>query len=86
MPFQVEFGSTRVDRQMERLPPEARSRIADRLQRLVQQPRPRGILQIREDVYRLRVGRYRVIYRVLDQQERVVVLKVARRSEQTYRE
>lgn len=86
MPYRVQFGSARVSREMERLPSEARARIADRLERLVQQPRPRGILQIREDVYRLRVGRYRVIYRVMDTEQRVVVLKVALRSERTYRE
>lgn len=86
MPYQVEFGSARVDREMERLPLEARSRINARLRLLEQEPRPRGILQIREDVYRLRVGRYRVIYRLLDQAQRAVVLKVARRSERTYRE
>jgi mRNA-degrading endonuclease RelE of RelBE toxin-antitoxin system len=35
--------------------------------------------------YRIRVGDYRVIYLVLDDQQVIVVARVARRSETTYR-
>jgi mRNA-degrading endonuclease RelE of RelBE toxin-antitoxin system len=37
-----------------------------------------------EQVHRLRVGRYRVIYEVLDAERRVVVTQVRRRTESTY--
>ena len=36
--------------------------------------------------FRLRVGNWRVIYHVLMKKDTVLILKVARRSEQTYRD
>ena len=47
-------------------------------------PRPRGATKLADtDFWRLRVGELRIIY-VLDD-DAVVVLRVARRSESTYR-
>ena len=34
--------------------------------------------------YRLRVGPYRVLYDIDDQQKKVILLKLAKRDEQTY--
>ena len=34
--------------------------------------------------YRLRVGSYRVLYDIDDQRKKVVLLKLAKRNEQTY--
>jgi mRNA interferase RelE/StbE len=49
-------------------------------------PRPPGVTKISEtEFWRLRVGDLRIIYAVDDKRRLVVVLKVARRSESTYR-
>ena len=49
-------------------------------------PRPSGAVKLSgTDFYRLRVGSYRVIYIVDDQERRVTITKVARRSAATYR-
>jgi mRNA-degrading endonuclease RelE of RelBE toxin-antitoxin system len=37
-------------------------------------------------VYRLRVGDYRVIYKVFDKEQLVIIGRVARRSEKTYQD
>ena len=38
-----------------------------------------------ENLYRVRVGDYRVLYRIFDEQSLIVLLQVVRRSESTYR-
>lgn len=86
MPYRVDFISARVRREVERLPPEARARINARLRLLAEDPRTRGIRQLSPNIYRTRVGRYRVIYEVDDAAQEVHVLAALRRSERTYRE
>lgn len=57
------------------------------IKELARSPRPSGVKKIegREGAYRIRVGDYRVIYRVYDADRLVVVLQVVRRNEATYR-
>ncbi len=54
---------------------------------LVSEPRPAGVRKLRgeERTWRMRVGPYRVVYDILDDRALVVILKVARRIETTYR-
>jgi mRNA interferase RelE/StbE len=48
-------------------------------------PRPRGCRKLFDDIWRIRVGDYRMIYKIDDERNEVVVGKVARRREDTYR-
>jgi mRNA interferase RelE/StbE len=49
-------------------------------------PRPPGVVKLTgTDFWRLRVGDLRIIYVIDETEGLVVVLKVARRSESTYR-
>ena len=48
-------------------------------------PRPRGCRKLFDDIYRIRVGNYRVIYRVDGERKEIVVGKIAHRREDTYR-
>ena len=54
---------------------------------LSQNPRPGGVRKIKgaQKSYRVRVGSYRVVYSVYDDEELVVILQVGRRDEGTYR-
>jgi mRNA-degrading endonuclease RelE of RelBE toxin-antitoxin system len=55
---------------------------------LAEDPRPAGCRPVKvrgAGVHRLRVDDYRVIYLVLDDEQVVVVARVARRNESTYR-
>ncbi len=80
-----------LDRQpvkaMRRLPQVARQRIDEVLVGLGRDPRPVGCRPVRsvENTYRVRVGDYRVIYVVLDDEQVVIVVRVARRGEHTYK-
>ena len=54
---------------------------------LAGEPRPYGVRKIRgaEKAFRIRVGSYRVVYEVYDNEHLVLILQVARRTETTYR-
>jgi mRNA interferase RelE/StbE len=73
-------------RDLAKLPLELRSRIVARIQALGADPRPRGARKLTgsTDRYRIRVGDYRVLYRVDDDVLLVLVVAVALR-EHVYR-
>ena len=62
-------------------------RIQAAITNLTREPRPQGVRKIKgaERAYRIRVGRYRVVYDVYDNDNLVLILLVTRRSETTYR-
>jgi len=63
-------------------------RLRDAVSGLAGEPRPQGVRKIKsaEKTYRIRVGNYRVVYEVYDNNNLVLILQVARRSEATYRQ
>ena len=84
--YHAKFVGSRVKRELAHIPQQDRDRIAEALRSLADALRPYGIKQLGPDVYRLRVGNYRVIYRVLDDEPLVVIGRICRRSERTYRQ
>lgn len=58
-------------------------RIARRIDRLAVDPRGGGAVKLRgaEDVWRARVGHYRVLYRVEDQARALLVIRIAHRRD-----
>ena len=85
MNYRIETVSSRIKRELFRIPPLDRQRIAEAVQTLADDPRPPGVKQLELNVYRLRVGDYRVIYKVFDAEGVILIGRVARRSESTYR-
>jgi mRNA interferase RelE/StbE len=60
--------------------------IAKAISALEQEPRPPGVKKLAESgLWRLRVGRYRVVYAINDKDSLVVVARVAKRTEDTYK-
>ena len=62
-------------------------RLAKAIDKLAEEPRPRGVRKIKDAVtaYRIRVGDYRIVYDVYDDKKLVIILQVVRRSETTYK-
>jgi mRNA interferase RelE/StbE len=60
-----------------------RQRIVAKIQALADDPRPAGCEKLsgEQDRYRVRVGRYRVIYSIGDDELLVVVVRVGRRKD-----
>jgi mRNA interferase RelE/StbE len=80
--------SQRVRKAMVRFPRQDQARILVALKELAEEPRPAGCLSVEgapRGTYRVRVGDYRVVYTVLDDEQVVMVARVVRRSENTYR-
>ena len=75
-----------VEKHLERLPRPDGERVVQAMRSLRENPRPDGFVHLEDRLYRIRVGRYRVIYAVFDKEVVVLVCKVARRTEATYRD
>lgn len=83
--YQLEITAT-ARRDFQRLPSQAKQRALVAIDALASEPRPPGCKKLRgHDVYRIRVGDYRVLYEVNDGEEVVTVLRVKHRKD-AYRE
>jgi mRNA interferase RelE/StbE len=72
-----------AERQLGKLSPQAREMIAAALVALGGNPRPPGCgkLSGADDLWRIRVRQYRVIYQILDDQLIVVIVKIGDRKD-----
>ncbi len=83
--------SPAAGRDLERLKGRIRRQEFERLRiairGLADEPRPHGVRKIKgaERAYRIRAGNYRVVYEIYDNENLVLLLQVARRTETTYR-
>ena len=80
--YSVELTRT-AEKQLRRIAQRHRIRLVEAIHGLVDRPRPHGArkLQGYDDVYRIRVGQYRVVYEVLEDRVIVIVLKVGHRRD-----
>jgi mRNA interferase RelE/StbE len=72
-----------AQRQLAKLDPPIRKRIAAAIDSLADDPRPAGAkkLQGGETTWRVRVGDYRILYDIHDRQALVLVIEVGHRRE-----
>jgi mRNA interferase RelE/StbE len=75
-----------VEQQLLKFPPADRERFANAMRSLHDAPRPPRAVQLEQDLHRLRVGDYRIVYALFEDLLVVFACKVARRSEATYRD
>lgn len=69
-------------KEIESLPKKDRSRVIQKIKGLAVDPRPPGCEKLTgEDKYRIRQGRYRIIYSIEDKELIVVVVKVGHRRD-----
>jgi mRNA interferase RelE/StbE len=75
-----------AQRQLRKLPPVETARLRAPILSLGREPRPPGAVQlVGAEFRRLRVGDLRIVYAIDDDRRLVIVLRVARRGESTYR-
>jgi mRNA interferase RelE/StbE len=83
--YQVELRRV-AKKQLDRLTGKDYEAIAEAISSLKQEPRPRRVEKLAESgLWRIRVGQYRVIYNIDDDELLVTVVRVARRAEDTYK-
>jgi mRNA interferase RelE/StbE len=80
--FKIEVSAT-AEKQLRKIPRPDQIRVVGAVLKLAENPRPRGCRKLAgyEDVYRIRVGTYRVIYSVERLQEIIDVLKIGHRKD-----
>ena len=68
-------------KEIESIPQKDRSRIVYRIQGLAENPRPHGCEKLSDqEKYRVRQGKYRILYQVFDAEVIVIVVRVAHRK------
>jgi len=80
--YSVELKSS-ASKELERLPPNLIQRVFPKLEALGADPRPRGCKKLKggQDVWRIRVGDYRVVYSINDEKRLVSVTRIRHRGE-----
>ena len=82
--YRVKTASHRVDKEITDLPQSARGRVLRAIQQSSANPRPLGSRKLSGEMrgaWRIRVGDYRVIDDVDDDQQTVIILAVLHRRE-----
>ena len=74
-----------AEAELDRIPDKDCQRVQRDIEGLARDPRPRNAIKIEDDIYRLRRGDWRIIYRVYDDERYVRVGGVRRRNERTYK-
>lgn len=83
---EVRLRSKRVQKELDNLPESDLQRVLAKLKTLAHEPRPRGCEKLHDEIYRSRVGDFRIIYLINHQHKRIDVGAVRRRSEATYKQ
>ena len=75
--------NAQVGKVLNRLPPDMRRRLVRRLEALEDNTRPRGVEKLAgvEELYRVRVGTYRIVYAIRDRELVVVIVRVGHRRD-----
>ena len=83
--YQITFARS-ARRELEQLPQRVAARVLTSIEALTDNPRPRGCIKLQggSQLWRIRVGAYRVIY-TIDDEERIVDITVIRHRNEAYR-
>ena len=80
--YRIEVSGT-AERQLKKIRREDKVRILRAISLLASEPRPGGCKKMSgyDDIYRIRIGNYRVIYEIDGKRIVVVILKIGHRRE-----
>jgi mRNA interferase RelE/StbE len=79
--MKIEFG-TRALKFLSKLEKVSKERIFNRIKELDEDPFPSDVKKLKgeKDVYRIRVGDFRVLYRIIPEDEVILIFRVDTRS------
>ena len=80
--YRIEVSAT-AEKQIRKLPRAAQVRVLQAIRPLAKQPTPPGSRKVRgyDDVFRIRVGVYRVLYRIEGRRLLIIILKIGNRQD-----
>ena len=72
-----------AERELRRLPEDQQRRLVARIELLAFDPRPEGVVKMAgaENLWRIRVGWYRVVYEIHDREVEILVLRIGHRKD-----
>ncbi len=82
MAYRILFAPAAL-RQFRKLPASIQQRLSPHIDALTNQPRPNGVVKLSgtSDIYRIRVGDYRIIYEIQAVGLIILVLKIGNRRD-----
>jgi mRNA interferase RelE/StbE len=82
MPYRIEFSKP-AQKEFEKLDAVVKQRVSDEIVGLEKEPRPIGCKPLKgfKSVYRVRVGKFRIVYEVRDKVLLVLVIRIAKRED-----
>jgi len=81
MAYEVQFEK-KAFKQLEKLSEETANNILEAIEALEEDTRPTGYKKLKwREAYRIRVGNYRVIYEIYDNQLLVIVITIGHRKD-----
>jgi len=83
--FEVRLRTKKVQRELDALQEVDYERVLVKLRALGNAPRPQGCEKLYDAIYRVRVGDFRIIYLVDEENKRIEVGGIRRRTERTYK-
>ncbi len=80
--YSVQFRSS-AEKELARLPLALKQRIANSIEQLTSQPRSASVRKLEgfDNLYRLRVGDYRVVFELIDKSHSIIINKIRHRRE-----
>jgi mRNA interferase RelE/StbE len=80
--YEIEISRT-AEKQLKKLSEEDQLRVVRAVLPLTEEPHPRGSRKLAgyDDVFRIRVGRFRVLYSVYESRLVILVLKIGHRKD-----
>jgi mRNA interferase RelE/StbE len=88
MGYQI-FLKNSVTKFLDKISDKDYSLISNSIESLINNPRSfnsKKILSNKKDIYRIRAGRFRIIYYIDDKNKTIIILEVRYRREDTYRD
>lgn len=81
--YKIIIGKSAV-KQLQNIPHTERSKISSKIDLLANEPRPTGVKKLKgisEDLYRVRVGNYRIVYAIEDKIRLVDIRQIGNRKD-----
>jgi mRNA interferase RelE/StbE len=72
-----------IQKQLDNLPNNIQERVYEKIAQLAEEPRPDGVVKLKgyDNEYRIRIGDYRLVYEIRDQQLIVLLVQCKHRRD-----
>lgn len=80
--YRIKFKASAA-KEFRKLPAELKQRLRKAINKLSQEPRPAGVTKLKGDdrLYRIRIGNYRVVYKIDDEIKVVLITRIRHRRD-----